>query len=291
MTLPSREALVSFARGLVESFGAPAVETPLVDAPDGKGQLALVRDGYKLQVLPGKQDRFARHVFADIGSFAAWVGAGNHSRNDTDILVDTTEIVAACVVPDALDPDGDIVRCALTSHPRYARWIAELGVLTQRQFQMLVLSSLADFAQVRDQGGKALGSDGSALATQLAQFNAVRTQEASFEFDPRGFVSWSAQTDKTVVSGKIPASFKLYLPVLLGVTKEDATEFEYEVEVFIQVVPAEKGPPSFVLLFPSRLLVEHAARKDAAARLQALLGDRFLVGNGKFRMETVTVQR
>ena len=284
-----RAWLAEAALGAIEALGAPSAAPEFAPNPNGKGSTSLVREGYTPHTVPPRQTGRRAHVFEDIDSFAAWLRR-HADPDDLEVLVAPSGAKAALT---PFTPTGDIVSCPLALHPRWARWASLFDKqILQADLHRLVLSSPEDFLPVTDTTGAMLApSYGPLLAAELAKFNLSKLKEVNIELDERGIVTFSAVSEKTTLQGRLPRSFVVRVPMLLGINVEDEdvewAEADYSVEVLLQVKATEAGPPVFVLRCPQREVIERESRIDAVAWLRHLLGDGFLVGLGSLGLETV----
>jgi hypothetical protein len=284
-----RKYLVDLGNALVAALGSPSPEITIVPDPNGKASLALVREGFRVEKLAGRNKGQRKHTFADAESFAAWL-MRHADPKIAEILVDDAEAIAL------LDPrvvDSDVVEMPIVYHPRFARWSALFNQkVSQKTLYKFLVASFEDFASSPIEGSTEKFSFGEKLAGDLLKFEAVRNTEVTIVLDERGFTQFQAHTDKVNVQGKIPPKFSIQLPVLAGaLDPATSEEFVYDIELLLEVIPPEantKGPPSFIISCPKLPLVLTQARADLVVWLRHLLaGKDFLVGLGK--AETASV--
>ena len=272
--------------GLVDSLGEISPKVEITRAPDGKSALALVRDGYDVERFSGPQTRRRLHQIEDCASLAAWLL--RHADPQTTEILASNDAITAALQPDAAI--GDVVHVPLAAHPRFERWaklFGELPKISQRALHRHVLACADDFPLRSIEGGGNVG-EGELFASQLAKFNAVRASEVSCEVDELGYVRFAATSDKTTVSGRLPPKIRIQVPIFLGVEKGGAEPL-YDLDLFLAVEPAEKGPPAFGLTCPELEVVRRRARLDVVEHLRDLLaGTEFLVGLGRYTTEIVT---
>lgn len=286
-----KDHVKGFFAGLVDSLGEISPAVKFVPTPDRRNAAALVRHGYEVRGFDGPKINRRTHQIEDAGSLAAWLQKHADAAT-TEILVSDDQIVAALRPADI---NSDIVKVPLAPHPRWKRWAALLGEepkIGQRKLHRHVLACAQDFPPQPIEGGGAT-SAGEALAMQLAKFNAVRSQECTCEVDELGYVRFAAAAEKTQITGRLPPKFKIRVPLFLGVEKS-GVEPIYELELFLTVEPAEKGPPAFGLTCPELEVVRRTACLDVVEHLRAKLeGDGskpFLVGVGKYETIAATAE-
>jgi hypothetical protein len=281
----SLSELLSGVPDLLRRLVAAPVAVPITPAPNGQGGLVAVPSGYTVQPLGGRKTGRCEHKIEDVVSLAAWLNRHGDPKR-TQVLVGAVKVSAAL---DADDPTADLVTCPLAFHPRFEHWRALLGkTLSQRDFQQVVLSALSDFPDVTDSKGAVLGNSGSGLAAQLGRFSAKTTEEVEVEYDDHGnAIGAKAGMRHDVSPGKLPRSFVVDVPVLLGVDAPDGQARLYRVELFLAVEQQPKGPPTFTLSCPGLPIVLRNARLDARQYLVGLLYDGFLVGLGELAVQVV----
>lgn len=256
--------------------------------------LVAVRDGYKLESLPGPEVPQRRHEFASVRSFGQWLR--RHAQPDkVDILISPTEIVAAL---DPTNPAADVVRCKLDPHPRAKAWLDAFQgrVFSQRDLFLFVRGRIADFQDAKDKNGVSIGSQGSVIAAELQKLEIVKGGKLETRLDGFGGVVFNAAEANSTVSGKLPPSFGLRLPLLRDVLLagvDTQQEPAYEIEVHLTMSHEEGKKPEFSLCAPSVELAQLAALEDARrcleAQLSAALSEGYLVGLGRFATAVVPV--
>lgn len=276
-------ALREFFRG----YGDPGVAPTLAKLPNGHTSAVLVREGYTVHQVDGPSQYAARHEFHDLDSFAAWL-LREQCGAVTDILFDADRVTADIV---RAGVGNDAVSCLLKRHPRFVRWANVLGrPLSQRDIHLLVLSSGEDFdTQVDGATGKVVGHAGQSLAAQLQKFSAKRAKDVTVEVNEHGLTTLSAVNDKTTITGTLPASFYVEVPVLRGVRDDVGSMVVHRLELFLSVDLDDKGAPTFTLRCPSLEIVVEAALTDGANHLRRELGAGWLVGRGTSKRAVVTV--
>jgi hypothetical protein len=282
---PIRDWLVNLGKGAVQAFGEPTVMLELVDHPNGKGEVACVREGYTLHQLPGPERHRRTHRFDDLAGFADWLGRHADPTN-TEILFATNGTVTAAIDPGNVH--GDIVTCQLTAHPRLSRWLAvvQADSLTQRDLHRMITSSLEDFPPARDTEGNDLGSSGKFLAAQVGRVAVASSGEIKCEVDDLGYTRFSGGSAAKSVTGSLPPTFAIRVPWFLGARPEAV----YDLDLHLAVEPGTGGV-TFELEAPGLPVVRHAALLDAVAYLRELLGEDWLVGLGELKVVAVPTVR
>lgn len=273
-----RTWLSEFARGAVDAFGAPSVKADLTPGPDGKSSFAVLRTGYEVHPLPGREEHQRVHAFDDLGGFAEWLQ--KHAESvPTEILFDSAGKVTAGLTPQ--DRYGDLVTCQLKVHPRLQRWLGLQGkALDQRQFHRHIVSSLDDFPPAKSTDGIALGSSGGPLAAAVQKIAVKRDGKLEVQVDDLGFVTFSGGDQKTAIMGKLPPRFTIRVPWFIGADPSAS----YDLEVHIAVDP---DAVTFTLEIPNAEVVKHAALLDAATYLRDQLGQDWLVGLGALKVAPI----
>lgn len=251
----------------------PAPELHALPHPSGDGGVFVYAHGYTVQSLPGPRCHRREHVFHDVRSFAAYlkqhVTDTPGSAGGVEILVDECAVVAA------LDPDrvmGDRITCQLVEDCRYEAWTEALeGSLSQREFLQLMRAQRKDLdPRVAD-----------AVLGALKNLTITGGREIKIQLDETGYTRFAADTGDKKISGEIPPSFIVTMPVFEGIRDSEDIEIQYDVEVFVSM-DAENGV-TFALEAPTLSAIVRHARRDAAAYLTRLLdGTELLVGLGKF---------
>lgn len=257
--LVARDALV------VERPEPVATPTPSL-SPNGDGGFVVVHSDYEVHTLAGKTEGTRRHAFDDLKGFASWLKREAKGA-DADVLVGRETVV--CV----LDPkraEAERVTCALSLDPCFAALVAIIG-------KGLGQHDLVQFA--RTWRARIEGSD--VLLGALRTVQVVKGGEFKSEIDETGATRFIGASDKRDVAVRIPPEIKLTTPVFRGVMKNAGDlEARYEIEVLVTVDLSEAV--TFKLSFPGYEDIYTRARLDAAAYLQAELGEGvFLVALGK----------
>lgn len=230
------------------------------------------------------------HTFHSVATMAAWLNRHAKVRKAAEILVDVSTIRAG-LHPQT--PFCDSVVCSLDRHPRALRWVNALNKpLSQQQFYRLIVTADEDLGDATNIDGAVLGRSSEFLAAEIAKMRIVRGGEYTAELDERGNYKIRGGTDTVDVSGKLPSRLVIRIPWFLDVCGESGPAdepwvlAEYELELFVDI-DAETEPknPTFRLTAPGLPMLRHEARRDAAAWLDDLLDDGFLVGLGAYHAE------
>lgn len=269
------------------TFAAP-IPVPAVipvQRPCGHGSFVVVRDGYQVRELEGRKRGKRAHVFDDVRSFALWLNRHATDRKRTEILVHNESIVAAL---DPGDPQGDRVVCMLPLHPSFVAWQGVFGrMIDQISLHRLVLAE-----------AETLGESAEGFSAALLQLQIATAGDFSAELDPLGYMKVAGGTTKQEATVKMPPRFSVTTPIIEGVcTKYVPTSGEpyyverrYVLDVFLQlsvVGEAAAKKAQFALSCPRLEIHRRQARRDAAAYLQELLEDDFLVGLGEVKVDAV----
>lgn len=263
----------------------PTPELRLAANPSGDGQVAVVREGYRVERLAGPRRVVRRHVFEDLRTFAAFVANAAHPAT-TDILVDHSEIRARFY---PASPTSDEITCRLLRHPTFAAWVDAIGKpLSQRDLLRLVRGQ-----------AKSLGEQAETLLAKLQQVSVVTSGDFRSEIDATGSTRLFGSTDKTTINVSLPPKFLVVTPIIAGVEavgidgeQSGQSERTYVLEVFVSVDPGAGKGVTFTLDCPGLELLLHAARRDAVAFLESLLDKDFLVGIGALKtMEVAALNR
>lgn len=271
---------------VLEELSDPVIQPNLTTLLDGtSGGVVAIRDGYTLKQLPGKEKTARRHIFHDLGSFAAWLN--RHAKNraqQVEILMEDTKVIAD-LAPS--DQHSDLVTCMLIPHPMIQAWdrVFGKGPMTQKEFHNFIRGNMEAFPEKE---GK--GNIGEVLASSLLRLSVTNAKDLTAEMDERGFYHLSGGSNKSTVSNAIPPRFSIEIPVYIGVCdpSKPETELKYRIEILLSI-GIQDTSVSFYLSCPSLPLVYHQARLDARAWLEHLLDDEFLVGLGELQGEVVPV--
>lgn len=269
----------------LDAIQEPVVAPDLVENPSGHGSVVAIRDGYKLERLPGRTKKARYHTFHDLESFANWLNRhalGN--ANAVEILAGEQTVVAAL---NPADVTGDLLTCQLTFHPQFDAWRQVFGkTLSQKDFHSFVRGNKKAFAAV----GEAGFTSADVLLTELQKLNVVAGKELNAELDERGFYRFAGANQKANVGGSIPPEFKIVVPVFQGVNdamKDDGSACLYVIEILLSMNVDSDGGVTFRLDCPSLPLTLHEARLDAVEWLRKLLQEGFLVGLGRIELRDV----
>lgn len=251
--------------------------------PSGSGDLLIVRDGYRVEHVRGRQQGKRGHVFHDLESLAAWLNRhASAEPTETEILMRSDGVVTAALQPS--DPHGDVVIATLRPHPVYAAWAGVLGkALDQRAFQQHVRC-------YRD----SLGEQAAALLSFLSQIDVTTGGNSTLKFGVMGDLQLTGVNRKAEMTVSLPSEITVRTPIFDGVRNgtggiEPAAEVEYDLLLFLSVdlVGQEEKRPVFTLTCPTLELVRRQAVRDAASYLDLLLNDGFLVGLGEIMLSSV----
>jgi len=262
--------------------------TPVLEEkanPSGHGTVAVVKEGYRLEKLPGKQKNARKHVFHDPRSLAEWLNR-EADAGATDILVAQKDI-ACCLTPE--DPHGDMVRCEMQHSPEFVAWSGAFAgrSFSQKDLHAFIRGNLQSFS---GDGGPV--NPGKVLASDIQKLSVNSGKEFTGELDPMGYYRFQGGTGRAAVEGSIPPSFEIEIPVFVGVARpNEESEIRYPLEVLVSIdIDDDRDEKcSFKLSCPSLPLVLHQARIDTATFLRSLLNDGFLVGLGVLAVQPVPV--
>lgn len=260
---------------LAEAMQPPTPDINAVPNPSGHGSVAVVRDGYKVERLPGPMKKQRCHIFHDLRSLAEWLNRhAADSIEAVEILAGETAVEAA-LSPAALG--GDLLRCNLKFHPAFDAWRGIFGKkLSQKQLHAFVRGN-----------ANSLPTGGDVFAGELRSMQAVKGAEFKAELDERGFYRVASATARADVQGKIPSNFKIEVPIYIGVCHpNEIVERVYNIDVMLSMEVEEAGV-SFMLECPELPVTLHNARLDAVEWLKSLLSKGFLVGLGDLKLQDV----
>jgi len=284
-----------FATAIVEAIVDKRPEQAAlttVPNPNGHGQLALVRDGYQIKPLPGGMRRRRTHTFHDLNSFALWLNRHAEGKEkQVEIIADEGQVVAD------LNPqvvNSDQVTCTFVDHPRFLPWKNIFGhAMPHQQFHQFIRSNRVAFPNANMVGGADSGvSEGDQLAGEVAKLQLTDTRDVKLELDERGYYTAKQAGAKIQLEGKIPARFRISVPLILGIPMVDEdskllgeTEQVYDLEIFVTIITGDQL--GFKLTCPELPITMNDARKDAIKYLGTLLTEGFLVGLGEFKTQDV----
>lgn len=270
------EKITSTATAFLRLLSDPAPKPDLVTSPDGRGgSVVIVRDDYKVEQIAGPERAKRTHVFHDLGSFAEWLKRWANPATAEILVGDAKARALLGGETVALDPASDVT-CLLRHHPTFAAWKAAFGVkLNPKAFHAFIRSVAVTFGN----GGGVTAAD--VLSAELAKLKAVKNGEINMSVDPRGFYAVSGATTAVQVDAKIPPSFTIRTPILIGIPESESSESEmlYLLEILLSMDVEDSGI-FFTLTCPTLDAVLHQARLDAVGYLRTLLGEGFLVGLG-----------
>lgn len=263
---------------LTSRIAPPTPALEITAAPDGNQQLAVVKEGYRLERILGPTKNAREHTFHDLKSAAEWLNR-HADVAEVEILADEAEVVAA-LTPG--DPTGDVVRARMIAHPMLSSWTGIFGKpLNQKALHAQVRGNKAAFRE------SAPGvSEAEVISGELKKLSVGNTSDLQGELDEMGYYRFQSSTGRVEVSGRIPSSFEIVVPVFIGVEDEHGIECRYPIEILVWM-NADGGAVAFTLSAPGLPLIMHQARLDAVAYLRSLLNDGFLVGLGTAKLRTV----
>lgn len=276
----------------------PTPPTPVVPAnvaPNGDGVYFVVRDGYKLQRVEGRQHHRRTHTFDDLRSLAIWLNRYAVPKERAEILVDLTAVGAAL---DPANPIGDVVTCELPRDPRFQRWAPYLAcpfggeeepkALSQRQLHTVLRGAVADI-----EGTEVAGL----LLHEVQNLSITKGFKRDLKIDERGYYRYAAEVKDRVIEGRIPPSFSIRVPIFEGVTVPQNAEVPsfgpwvpvlYTIEILLSM---DEHPLTQELIFtleaPALPVIARQARRDVAACLQNQLEPGLLVMLGELRLDSV----
>jgi hypothetical protein len=242
------------------SFLPPTVIPSGIASRRGNTAVVAVKDGYKLQVLPPVEPIHPgrKHRIDTVPDFAAFL-LRHFNCDDAEILANQTAIVAVS----GPDWDRDEVTCTLALDPTWKDWTRAFGVeMGQKDLYRFVQQHRADV----EKGDTLLGS---LRILEVSASGAVKGH-----LDERGFYTAVVSQKNTEVSVKLPPTIRLSVPVYLG------SEDRYDVDVDLEIDVEDGHLPTFTLRPTDLERVKVAALDNEVDRLQALLGDRWLVTRG-----------
>jgi hypothetical protein len=176
--------------------------------------------------------------------------------------------------------------------------------LTQRALWLFVRARPQDFEAATGRNGADLGSYGPILAAELQKLEVSKTGKVVLELGAMGETLFTAGEDKTQISGRLPVSFRIRIPLLRDVRfapeaagepdaggLPDSVEPEYPIDVFLTIETKDGTPPAFQLEAPGLELAQVQASEDALESLRQVLAapapSGFLVGLGEAKLVSV----
>lgn len=263
--------------------------------PDRKSFSVFVREGdhFRRHELAGPETHLPNHIFTDLEDFAVYVNTRASKKADVDVVFGDGEVFAG------FDPflhEGVEVQCKLKSHPMWDAWTKVLGKnLSQRQLH----EHLIAFGEVVAGGGPDKPGPLDELVTGLQTLEINRSGSFSSQLAASGHVKLAANESKQDLSVNLPTKWSIIVPryegiLAIGDVDGVAVEAEavYELPILLRTeIPKEGGKPTFVLMAPSRPLVESHAEKDVGRYLRHLLDDQIFVGNGGYQTQSVPLRQ
>ncbi len=256
----------SFAVGEVKQIAVeaadPVPEISAIESPNGYGQVVVVKDGYEVKRLDGRDEGKRSHTFDDLATFAAYLN--RHGNADTVELLLSGDCAVAALDPKGSDPER--ITCDLYKHPTFEAWEEVLDKpMPQKVFHQLA----------RAFRGSVENSEG--LLAALRVVSVARKGEMKSEIDETGATRLNLVTDSREMAGTLPPEFIVLTPVYRGILAEDGAEITYPIEMLLSIDIDEMA---FTLNAPALALVTYRARQDVAAMLNRELNEGFLVGLG-----------
>lgn len=291
-----KEWIQNLFAGLVRAGGDASPQVVMVKAPNGTESIALVREGYSVQRLPGLSKLQVTHTFSDLESLADWLVREAEPKS-AQIVVGPTQVVAAAVPHDAV---SDRVSCKFDGDPELAVWRAKLGrVIGQKDLVNLLRATPRILGEATGRDGSSLGGAAEIVAAEVRKLEVARSADVKVEIGANGEIAFQALTDTTSVKGRLPSSLILTTPILRGVRRPgDHDDLSadprtwpiatYDIEVLVELEVVDKVA-KLTLVAPRLPVYEVEAVADAAAYLRALLafgGGEWLVGCGAFDTDT-----
>lgn len=274
----------------------PSPPIQLVDHPSGEGTIGLVKTGehtWEVKRFGGPEERVCRHLFDDLGTYAAWLKRTAQSPRQAQVFVDLDcqpgengRKVQARLDP--RDPEGDFVVCGIRFTPEYEAWVAA----TERK----TLDQRALFKLVRAHGeGSLRPSVAENLLGSLAALRIVTNGEFKTELAANGRTTVSGLSADIQVSKELPAELDLSIPIYEGVDVPtgpggDLLMARYSMRAMLDV---EAGPLGLAvqISYPDLSVVVRQAGRDLVTHLQRDLGDDWLVCQGRENSKNVPVLR
>lgn len=256
---------------IARAFGAASPALAVVAAPDGNHALALVREGYKVELLPGRTEPRPAHTFHDLASFAAWLNRFALHEPRCDILVDAALAVAHL---NHSQLTAARVTCLLRHHPDYAAWNAALE-------KPLGISALHDLIRAvaptfRPLTSQPNISQGEQILGQLSSLEVVGGTGLRVQIAHHGLVEFQGAEDKRTVSGVFPDRFVVDVAIYDDIYDSVEKPILVPLEILLSLRVVE-GEPIFTLRAPRRIAVEREALRLAVVYLRSCLDDSFLV--------------
>lgn len=285
----------------------PSPPTPIVRpnvAPDGDGVYIVVRDGWKIHRLEGRQHHRRIHEFDELHSLADWLNRYAVPRERAEILVDQTCIGAAL---EPANPIGDVVTCEMPFDPRFALWEPFLTSPFGREEDARPLSQKELSSLLRAGAADVEGEEvAQLLLHEVRNVSLTKGSKRELRLDERGYYRYAASVQNRAIEGAIPPSFSIRVPLFEGVlipqseaahqpgalradaSGQDWAPAIYSLEILLTMDehPAT-GELVFTLDAPALPLIARQARRDVAAFLRGLLDPELLVMLGVLRLDAV----
>ena len=260
------ETITHLAAGEVKQVYAEAAdavpEISAIESPDGYGQVVIVKEGYDVKRLGGRDEGKREHTFDDLATFAAYLN--RHGNAEKVELLLSGDCAVAALDPQATEPE--LITCNLDLHPTFKAWKEVLdNPMPQKVFHQLV------------RGFRGSVEDSEGLLAALRVVSVARKGEMKSEIDETGATRLNLLTETREMAGTLPPEFVVTTPVFRGILNETGEEIRYSVEMLLSI---DIDAMAFTLNAPALALVEHQARQDVAAMLKRELNEGFLVGLG-----------
>jgi hypothetical protein len=260
--------------------GPPVADGRLILHPSGKSAFLVVRDGgggYHVTEHEGPTLQTASHSLEDIDSLVRWAKRNLTDTETAEILVSQSSITAD---PNVEDETSPVATMRLQDHFRLARWKNVFGKkLGAAEFRKILLDGQEDtegmFADERR-----VGSVGTKMAQAVGKMKVSQEGKVSVEMNDLGYIEAHGVNGKTVVDCKLDPTFKLSLPIYLGILDSAGVEPHYDVEVRINLDVTQDGTVLFTLSPTNLDAAYQNARKDIGGIIATKMGSDVYVGLG-----------
>jgi hypothetical protein len=262
-------------QGVVDLFRRPSIET--ADGGHPVCSRTLIHKDYVLRedVVHVMQ---RTHTFDDIDSFARWLQRYASQPKRTEIFIRDSKITAG-LAPQR--PDGDLVDCLLAYHPLAQAWFNIMGKkLDQKAAIAHIRATIESFTTT-------------SLLQEMIRFQVSFKGEHEFKYGDHGELLFQSHIRDTHITGEIPPTFNISVPIFLGIKNANGEPISYSLEILLDIHLDEdddETQPMFMFTCPKWPIVKTEAIQDAAGYLQRILpaADGFEVSLGNYSSKAVS---
>lgn len=276
-----RTFLKDAALGLTDAVGAPSTTPRIVQSPNGKGGLALVRNGYKVVEYDGPARLHTEHRVDRLDGLLTFLD--DQADEASHVIVSTRGLATlhALALLWPTDPHATKLTARVLPDGHLLDWLSKVDEwMDAKAFQELLRTSGHLLVTPDAPDGKRVLSMMEVLLGQVSKAKIINTEGAEVELGRNGQTLARGQHANTTYSVELPEWVAIESPIWPEVLDDNPVEAEaapltYTFEFIIDMDVIQRGGGRKTLAFRLRCPDYHRVIREAEDDVVAFIRGQF----------------